>query len=474
MNETIITGIFIVFSMLLYRQIEKRTDNIFVLAHILFVIGFFGLVDFFYRLSGGNRSIELVYYVMSYGIILWYLIIFSGAMIGLEKNAFIPNLSTMIRAVISVRRGWIILSFYGWIGIKAYLVRKYGVLSFDFSEGDQAIYPNFYAESWERPLEFLSESLAVGSTFACIIRWIMQYENFRKEKWLLLGWLIFNTAYVVTHAAAVGPRRYLGAIFLVSMTCLAFRKGLRPSMMLVQGSVRSIVLVILLVGGAIYYQEIRYNYLQPEVAAGLQDGTPTSLARAVIAWLKIYPENERVVREVGFLREGPIEIIALVAQARVENSRGTEGEISREAMRAIVPRIISGKSKSVTDEDEIISSMMGITPDRAYRKLDFATSLVAITIADVGLWALWLLPVVMAGVFACFMRMLTNSGTVQSGILAIYGLYALHKLIASGEADLVSVLVLIRDAGVVVIISATMNFVKSIARIYVQKRFKSA
>ena len=157
------------------------------------------------------------------------------------------------------------------------------------------------------------------------------------------------------------------------------------------------------------------------------------------------PKEEKMDSDgLKFFRESPFNIIYRIVEKRGEGNRGTEGAIVSNAFRMVIPRIILGGKKEDINADDILASRMSITPERPYIIPDVATSLLAIFLADFGLFGVFIPPLIILASLTIFF--IPRRRPVSSPLLVLFWFSALVNLAGNVEGSLVAVLSTFRDA----------------------------
>ena len=450
--------LFVLLSLSILLLIEKTTNPIAV-VHILFFIIFVELLDLAGLLNEGDRYNDIAYYLLAHLSVIIYLGVFVLGMLWLKSMRLIPSPERFFKSAIRIGDAWLIAAFLGWLLMKTYLVAMYGVSAFSLYSrlaGKDIIL--HYTNWWETPLLGYLQAFAVGASVVYVVKVVLN-RGYLKTNWKVgVAFMVFASIYVVTHSPLIGPRRFMLMLVLIALVTAAWKDGKGVFIYLLTRWRKVLVVGIVLFGAAAYYQNIRNNFSQPEIANKLLSGDIFSFVQGVAQGMLPISKDERVREETTLLRAGPLEIIYRVIQSRNDEGLGTDGKITANAFRMIMPRVIAGQDKEDINADEYLEQEMSITPDGPYIFPDVSTSLLAIFIADFGFWGIFIAPVLMLGSIAFFSN-IPRRGLFSHPLMILFYFFALFNLAANVEGSLVSVLSIFRSAMILALVIPTLSLV---------------
>lgn len=450
--EILATLLFLSCSLVVAFAAEK-TRNVFGIVHVAFFIVFVLGLHLANLMSTNGGRYDLAYYLTAHLAVLFYLCLFTLGLIWLRGRHFLPSTARLFDIAMQVRDGWLFAAFVGWLAVEAYLVMRYGESAFSLFRslvGIDAV--RHFSSWWEAPVESLARSFAVGASCIFVIKAMLKRGFWRKSIHVTAAFSLFMVTYVITHSPIVGPRRFILLLFLVGLVAAAWRDGKTASLYLFSRWRVILIAGIVLVGLTTYYQAIRKNYLQPEIAHMLQSKSPILFAGGLARMMIPTPRSERIGGEQDpYFRGGPLDIIYQVIQRRGDSNRGTRGEIVGNAFMAIIPRVIVGEDKKDINADDILAARMYIAPQGPYIRPDVATSLLAIFLADFGLPGIFIAAMVIVLSLAAI-SFIAQKRSFAIPPLTLFFFGALLHLAANVEGSLVAVLSILRDALILMIV----------------------
>jgi len=443
--DVTITVSFLVASIVIFLLAEKVRNPI-VIVHMAFFIVFVETLHLAGLFKGNHQNYDIVYYLLAHLSIFLYLVIFVLSMLCLKGLRLLPPQERFFKSATHIKDSWLIAAFFGWLLIKAYLVTKYGVSAFSLFKqmaGKDIIL--HYTAWWETPLEGYLRAFAMGASVVYVVK-AVSVRGYWKGHWAVsLAFVLFVSINVGTHSSIIGPRRFMLMLVLIGLVTAAWREGKQTTRYLLTRWHRVLIAGLMLFGLAAYYQSIRNNFFQPEIANKLLSGNLVTFASGIGQGMVPISKRERVSKDAKMFRSGPLEAIYLVIERRNEESLGTGGDITANALRMITPRIITAKNKEDINADDFLEKDMSITPAGPYLVSDVATSLIAIFMADFGFIGVLIAPMVMAFSFVVFLHV-PRKGLLSHPLMVLFFFSALLIIAANVEGSLVSVLVVFRDA----------------------------
>ena len=354
-----------------------------------------------------------------------------------------------------------LFSKVSWVFFKAYLVSKYGASAFVIFRqvsGDGISFK--YTSWWEIPAETYISAFAIGASIAYIIKCITT-RGYWKKLSIAFPFFVFFIAYLFLHEASVGPRRLIILLAMIALVTMA-HKAHKSLLGYLYCRWKSILLVLIVVFSfSFYYQAMRSNFHDPLIMENLLTKNPLKFAAGVGRFLQPSAEISGTTK---FFRDGPIHILYRVIEARGEGNPGTEGEIIKESILGIIPRILIGQQKRFVHADEIFEREMSITPNGPYIKSDIATNILAIFIADFGVLAIFIPPFLILGCMVLFTWLQRQVNILGVPPWSLFWISMMFGISSTVEADLGSVLVTLRNATSIVVIIIFVFIVVSILR----------
>ncbi len=470
--EIAIAVLFIGASLGLLLIVQKRTNS-FAMVHILFCIIFVQLLHFVVLLSQSNQHYDIVYYFLAHLSVLLYLVIFTLGYFWFIAHRLISPQEKLFNSIVHFPDGLLIAAFCGWLLIKTYLVTVYGVSAFSFFAqlaGKHAV--THYSAWWETPMESYLRSFAMGASVIYVVKAVSIFGYWRKSYWVTLAFMLFVSISIGTHATIIGPRRYMLILALVALVAAA--TGQRKSIIkyLSQHWKNVLITGVMLFALTAYYQSVRNNYFQPEIANKLTSGNLVTFVKGFGQGLIPLPRDKRIGKDTTLFRSGPLRVIYQVIERRNDENLGTGGDISVNAFRMVIPRIILGQDKKDINADEFLENKMSITPDGPYLASDVATSLLAIFMADFGFIGIVIAPMVILFSIVFFLK-IPQKGLLAHPLMTLFYFSSILNLVANVEGSLVSVLSIFRDLLVLAIVLSAFSLVGG--KLFIQKmtRFKT-
>lgn len=458
--EIAITVVFLLTSMGMILLAERAKNSI-GLVHMLFFLVFVNGLHLAGLIENNDRHYDLTYYLLTHIVVLFYLGLFTIGILWLKGSRFAPSQDRIFKSAMDMRNGWLFAAFLGWLAVKAFLVLRYGASAFSLLshlQGKDAI-SHFYAW-WEAPIEFYARAFAVGASGVYVVKTLFK-KGFWYKYWPVTGsFLVFFTVYVGTHSSVVGPRRFMLLLVIFGLVTIAWRHQKRVSSFLVSKWRVFLLTSIILLGAASYYQTIRNNFFQPDIADKLLSHNPLTFVKGLAQAMIPVPESERINSHAAFFREGPWDIVYDVIQRRGDGNPGTNGAITANAFASVVPRIIAGKGKKDVNADDFLENKMSIAPTGPYLAPDLATSLLAILMADFGYIGVLIAPAVMLFALTLF-SYIPQRGILATPLLILFFFSALLNLSANVEGSLVPILSTFRDAAILILALLPFSFLSN-------------
>jgi hypothetical protein len=373
----------------------------------------------------------------------------AGLLIGKAHLALTDR--RLLKAMLEIPDSWLCAAFYAWLGFKLYLISMYGVKAFTTYRalaGAEEIMFRF--AWWETGLEHYLSFFAVGACVVYVAKTVL-IPNYWRKMQVLFPLVAFGIPYIVALESPIGSRRLIFMFALVGIL-LGLMLGKYSLMRLsLRRALGLVCLAGFVFGASMYYQSVRQNYFKPEIAEKLMSENSMVIVQgAALALLPNLERNETPGLEpASQLRDGPFELVYDIVAFLEDGHAGTRGEITVASIAALIPRVVIGEGKTVTNADEIISERTGITPRGEFLVLDLPTSVLAILLADFGPLGVVLAPMVVLFGFATMFSILRLRAMSSAPWLLLWCTTLLY-MAAGAEADLVSILSSLRDVFIIV------------------------
>ena len=424
----------------------SKMKRSFVTVHIGFFVLFMQGLHLARLFGSEVNSYDYGFYVATNVVVFLYLVLLVIGLVVVKR--YVLTDQELVDLAVRISNKWLVLAPLSWIAFKAYLVTKYGASAFVIlrqASGDEVSFQ--YAAWWEMPVETYIGVFAIGASVAYAIKCI-SIRGYWKKLLIAIPFILFFTAYLFLHEAGVGPRRFVVLLAMIVLVAMAHRARKSPVDYLCQRWKSVLVILIVVFSFSFYYQAIRSNFHDPEIMENLLTNNPLKFAAGV---RKFFQPSAEISSTTKFLRDGPFNILYRVIEARGEGSSGTEGEIIKESMLGVIPRILLGQKKRFVHADELFESRMSITPKGPYLKSDIATNILAIFIADFGFLLLFVPPFIILGglVFATF---LIRNRQLSWGPFSLFWISMMFVFASMVETDFGSVLVTLRNAMFVIMV----------------------
>lgn len=438
--QIFIAFIFHIYFLVLLISIMK-TRNLFAFIHASLYIMLVPLLQITRFFSPLFEQYEFSYFLLSYFVVLFYLVIFASGTWLMRKK--LPDNEMIIKTATGISDFWLSLSFYMWLGIKTYLFFQYEAGAFvDFSHFS-ILGTDIQYTVWETPVITFSSALSVGASIVYVIKIAIDRQYIRKPG-LLIPFLLYISVNFLAHDISIGPRRFLFILFLV-LIFVIIQKGQRSLSDQLKTTWSKIVMIGILVSGlAGYYQLIRNNIYQPEIADLLRSPHLADFSKGLVKIIVIVPEEERMMASAPFFREGPFDVLYEVITALGNGNQGTHGEITYNSFLMVMPRLLVGDQKTNLNADDFFASKMNIMPSGNYSKPDIATSMPAIFIADFGVTGVLFTPIIMLFSLYAINKSLANK-TFTNPVLLLFIFSLMVNIAGNVEGDLVGILANFRN-----------------------------
>jgi hypothetical protein len=261
---------------------------------------------------------------------------------------------------------------------------------------------------------------------------VQQFISSKTNITIALAFVIPN---FILGGSGMGARRFMLSLLLLA-ALLIIRKS-NAFLLLHRDALKVIALVGLSLIGSWYFQNIRNNSGDPEVAQLISSDSVIEQFQGVGKFL--VPTGSPEV-EAEYFRKTPFGLLYDAMSQLVENNIAISGGVVWNSIQVIIPRIVF-RSKPDEMTDELIASELRIPFDSL--KDDLSSSVLAIGIADFG----WI-GIPMAAIISYMSISLLEWLVVRQRyrILSIPFLGAWFSIVFGVETSLVQVLATIRDA----------------------------
>jgi hypothetical protein len=424
---------------MLSRSSQNR--NLFVLMHVLLFIVLFNILHLVTLLTADSLSTSIASYFLTTLITVGYVAMFTSLPISVSRLCV--RTQEVLDCALRATDKHLLIVFLCWAATKSYLVSKYGVSTFFVYRqlaGDERI---VYREFLDATLETVTETLAIGGIVFFVIR-LAIIRGYLKRLKIVLPSMAFLSVYLGLGETSLGSRRFLFLLAVVGVASLVQSSSGQFAKVLLERW-KLVVLVALLVGGAsIYYQTIRTNRENQEIAVDLLSPNLLDVGRGVMHALLPAVSDEEPTEATGFFREGPFELVLVIMESLTDLYKPMGGELTYSSVQMAIPRAILGEDKISVNVDEIMAERFDIDTGPDSLTTDLAKNLLAIFIADYGVPGAALAPIVVLLVLvwsSMALRALGKKSTVASMFLTSL----LFLTAASVQTDLIGVLSLARS-----------------------------
>jgi len=375
--------------------IAYKTKSILGTVHLICVVIFIQLLHLLNLLSGvvdiEHFGIEI--YIASHVIWIIYSWLFCFGLV-LGRKIFADK--KLFDIVVKTPDGWLIAAFLSWVGFKLYLTSIYGVNAFSTYRSLGGVESLIFKFAWwETGIDSYLASFAVG---ACVVYMVkaISIPGYWKKLQVSLSLLAFTLPYIVALESNIGSRRFILLMAIIGTVILLTRRKisldiLRPKQLFNYSLLGFFVLFF-----SYYYQSVRSNYLDFEIASRLTSGNMAETVQGVVMTIIPKFDDNISAEKPATLREGPFELTQGVVNALYNNEIGIlGGEITAASFATAVPRVIAGEGKIVRKTDDIIAERFTLWPSGEYLIVDLPTSLPTIFLADFGLLGSLMAPLAM-------------------------------------------------------------------------------
>ena len=432
--------------------IAYKSKCIFGTVHLICVVIFVQSLHLLLLLSNADvvNKYGLDIYIASHAIWVIYSWLFCIGL-ALGRNIFADG--RLLDIAVTTRDGWLIAAFLSWVGFKLYLISIYGVnalATYRSLNGVEGL--NFKFAWWETGIGDYLASFALGACVIYMVK-VISIPGYWKKLQVSVPLLAFSLPYLVPLESNIGTRRLILLMAIIGIVILWSREKtiqdkLRPKQLF-----RYSLLGLFALSFSFYFQSVRNNYLDPDIASRLTSGntavTVQGIAISFIPEVVENPKTKKVIEKPKMLREGPFELTQEVTNLFIKHKIGIlGGEITAAAFATVVPRVIAGEGKIVRKTDDIIAERFSIWPSGEYLIVDLPTNLPTIFLADFGFLGVLIAPLAM--LFGFFVI----NGITQSKVLNVapwhmVWMSMLFELSIGVEYDLTGLLAMIRNALIV-------------------------
>ena len=423
-----------------------RTGAVFIPTHLLFLAMFVPGLHLANLVSDPDRTWQGDYYMAAH--LSWMAYAWGVYLMAVGGRRLLLSDRSLVDQVRGINDNWIAGAFLAWIALKLYLIAKYGILAFatyrELAGPDESL---FRFASWETALEQYAVAFATGASAAWAIK-AAAIPGYWKRPWPLSAMLAFMLPFLVALESPLGTRRFILILVVVGALVLLNRHSISAWRFVVKRWRHLALLATLTLGIAMYYQTVRRNYYEPEVAALLTSSSLIEILEgAGMALIPRFGASSATDDGAGALinRDGPFELTYEIVRELCGGNPGTRGEIMSISLNAVLPRAISGENKEQVTSDDVINERMSVTPRFSRLIRDLSTSLPSIFISDFGVIGVAIAPAVFVlcvGAVLAISRLRWTRG----GPWNLLWLGLLILMVGSVENDLVSYLSIVRNA----------------------------
>lgn len=423
--------IFGILTVLLWSTLLRRRGQPFLESYAAMQ------VVFIYGLLVQQYSFDVRFETVLFAHLIFFLFFTTVVLTGIGGKR--PAARSLLAVISRIPVGALVATGIAWFAFEVWLVARYGVSALAFAR----LSPNELLELeltfWEVMLSSALRMSFVGVIGIAVLRHAVGAQ---------LGYIpivllsLVTIAFIAFGESPVGGRRLMlamGALWFVTSSGITGAGLLRGSS---RHWIAPALVVVGILGISIYYQSIRNNMADPDIAADVFSGDPGRMVFGVGRFLVPKGEDERP--DVGFFRSGPLDFFIKVVDVRAYAGRSTGGEATALSLVLAVPKVLYPGEKPVGDVDDVLYERLQIVPDQPFFNIDYATSIAAIGMADYGIAGVLIGGVLVGVLFRLYWRAL--AATRRCPLVSIPLMGALVQLSASHEAALTSAVANARDA----------------------------
>lgn len=448
------TAVFLPLALVLF--VVARRIPMFTWVHAAFFMTFIPFLELLHLVSHNDtKAFQLDLYAISYIVMAIYLLVFVFVSNTLVR--FLPTDNTVIQMVMGVSDKALSGIFLAWVIQKAYLGVKYGLLGFGMLRASVEGVNEFRLDFLDTLLSVYMTHFAIGACVVFVVKAVVLKR--RPTSMQFLPFILFALPYLVLGEAGIGARRFILLLGLIGGAAAIWQNGGNE-----RGSWKYRMLVgsaavVLALSFSIYFQSVRHNINDMEIASMISSTELAEVGRGV--GLAMIPASDEGVEQEGasMLRESPFELIYDLIEKQFETGATTKGAITASSFEMIIPYIFAGPEKTSINVDRILVDELGIVPaDGDITNVDIGSSVLVIFMADYGPIGMFLAPLFMVsaicGVLGClrWIKMTTP--------LILLAISILFQISGNVEGDLLAVLTPIRElcAGIIVLGGADRGF----------------
>lgn len=430
-----------------------RTARIFVWAHAAFYVVFVPLLHLLEYLGREERPLyHIDVYVLAHSVVFGYLLgflLWAGMLM-----RFMSHDTTLIRSLLHISNKTLTGILIAWVTLKVYLGMKYGPLALSGLKGEIEGAAQFRLDFYDVLLSTYLAYFAVGACVTFVLKVIIS------RTWPMVPhtivFTIFLSMYLVLGEASMGARRFVLLIMLMAIAGATRSWKMPPKQLTIKLSKLVLVGLFIAIMFGMYFQTVRFNILQPEIATSLVSGDLPEMAKGALLVLIPDSDSDVETEQRPLLRTGPFELIYDVLLTQVETGSTTHGHITTSSLEMIVPYVIAGPEKTSVNVDQILVDELGIIPSGGFENPDLSGSVLAVFLADYGLIGAIIAP--MATMVALLITSLMLRWARTNTLLTVLVFSILFQIAGNVEGDLLTLLTSLRDIfiGGVVIITARL------------------
>lgn len=426
----------------------RRGVGLGATLHSIFLIVFVPGLQTLWRAESTLRY-EVVTYIAAHLLILTYIGLFNLGALWLRRTQISDK--SLLVSLIAFRDGVWLSALVVWFAWQGYLIGKYGIVNlYAFKYESAGAAPEHVLTYIDAALNTMLTTIALGAVLVYVAKSvsIRGYWSGLVRTTLVGTFLVF---YLVFGEAPLGVRRTTMLLVLFALIVHA---------MLYQGNIlrwvkqnwrRLLLAVIGVMSFATYYQAIRGNFTDPDVADLILSGSPTEKFKGIVKYA--VPQTDASVQEsAALLRSGPFDLVYTL----IAHGRSTNGELLLLSIQTVVPRVFVADKPNIDVDDEIVNRL-GNVPEWNSLGPDLPTSVPAIFVADFGYVGVVLAAALMAGALTLLtlgIPRFKHHPLVLLGALAVW-----FQVAGNVEGELVPVLAGFRDLVLLAVIVFPLDWV---------------
>lgn len=466
---TFLDFLFIAASTLVLIHGLNNQMNIGVAAYLSCYLAFALVTHAIWRL-GANVSYGFEHYLVTHVASFLFL----ALTVVLSKRDVRQN-DLVLRASTRVRPTVLLVAFAIWIAFQFYLLAKYGA-SGALRLGDSSALGQQEIAYVDSSTLMLVNTFASGAALVVVTRLGVE-PAFIRNPLVMSAFAVFIVYALAFGAALAGGRRTVLILAICFLVARLTASGENVSAALRRNLSSIVLALVVCLGLAWYYQEIRNNVYLPAVQQSLADPDPSTKMEGVTQLLTpgladVYASGGGSASTVN--RSGPFDFLYSIVEGRNQFNRSADGELTLFSIGKAIPKLFY-PDKPEYDVDYLIGMRFGVVMGRNFatdaeffRAPDYSTTVFATLFADFG----WVAVPLAAAIAVLVMRLsISVVGVAPASALVVLGaMGVMFELISMIEGSLSHLLASLRTLLMVAGVAFALRFVGLARRRPVRKR----